>query len=82
MTKIANEFNRSSSNDNRKYVFILFKAEKDRSAEQFVVAKHKDIRKAIFILGNTDNKFWSRISLQRSISFNLFFSSKLVLLRN
>lgn len=33
MIKIANEFKRSSANDDRKYVFIRFKAEKDRSAE-------------------------------------------------
>jgi len=46
-----------------------------------VAAIHKDICKTISKLGNTDNKFWSRISLQTLISFSLS-SDELVLLRN
>lgn len=46
-----------------------------------MAAIHKDICKTISKLGNIDNKFWSRISLQTLISFSLS-SDELVLLRN
>ena len=56
------EFKRSCSTDDRKYVLIRFNAKKEHPAEQFVAAMHKD--------NITDNKFWLRTILERSMSFS------------